>query len=262
MEIDVEIPPIADVPIPDCISADDHWWFASRTRAIQSLLGQSLPKNHALEILDVGCGAGNMIHHLSRYGRVRGLEVDPRPVKEARLRGYQVDLQDATQPYPFDEATFDLVTAFDVIEHVDDDRAILQEAYRTLKPGGHIAITVPALMWLWSHNDEINAHKRRYTAEELSSKLTDAGFAVGRVTYNNFFIFPLAAALIKLRRGNEPELTSHHLDEEAYEVEMEPASPAVNAVLTRVGKVEAAFIKRGNFPIGTGLVAVARKPHS
>jgi SAM-dependent methyltransferase len=260
METETNLPPVADVPVPDRISHDDHWWFAGRTRAIESLLGQSLPRTEGLEILDVGCGAGNMIHHLSRYGRVRGLEVDPRPVREARLRGYHVELQDATQPYPFDEATFDLVTAFDVIEHVDDDRAILQEACRALKPGGHIAITVPALMWLWSHNDDINAHKRRYRAGDLKSKLAEAGFAVDRVTYNNFFIFPLAAALIKFRRGNEPELASHHLQEEAYEVEMEPASPPVNAILTQAGKLEAAFMRWGSFPIGTGLVAVARKP--
>jgi len=255
-----ELPPIADLPIPDRISYDDHWWFASRTRAINTLMRQVLPETTALQVLDVGCGAGNMIHHLSQYGKVRGIEVDPRPVREARARGYHVEQHDATQPYPFDDDSFDLVTAFDVIEHVDDDLAILQEAYRTLKPGGHIAITVPAFMWLWSHNDDINAHKRRYTAEELRTKLTQTGFEVKRLTYNQFFIFPAAAALILLRRGHEPELASHHLDEEAYEVEMEPASPPVNAILTQAGKLEAAIMRWGSFPFGTSLISLAQKP--
>jgi len=258
--MDLELPPVADLPPPDKTEYDDHWWFGSRTRAIKTLLEPRLPALNGLQVLDVGCGAGNMIHHLSRYGAVRGLEVDPRPVRQARLRGYHVELHDATQPYPYDDGSFDLVTAFDVIEHVDDDLAILREAYRCLKPGGHMAITVPALMWLWSHNDDINAHRRRYTAGELRAKLAQTGFAVRRVSYNNFFIFPLAAALILLRRGQEPELASHHLDEEEYEVEMESASPLVNSLLTQVGRLEALLLRLLSLPIGTGLVTVAQKP--
>ena len=221
-----------------------------------------LPASEDFRLLDVGCGAGNMIHHLSRYGRVKGLDIDERPVKIARQRGYDVDRYDVTQPLPFDPATFDAITALDVIEHNEDDLAILADSYRVLKPGGHIIITVPALMWLWSHNDEINAHVRRYTAAELKEKLTRTGFEIKRVTYNNFFVFPLAAALILLRRSSEaePELASHHLSEEEYQVEMEPASPPVNAVLTVVGKVEAALIGHVNLPIGTSLIAVGQKP--
>ena len=71
--------------------------------------------------------------------------------------------------------------------------AILADSYRILKPGGHIIITVPAFMWLWTHNDDLNAHVRRYTANELKQKLTQTGFKIRRVSYNNFFVFPLAA---------------------------------------------------------------------
>ena len=182
-----------------------------------------------------------MIHHLSEYGRVKGLEIDARPVKKARERGYDVDQFDATQPMPFDEGTFDAVSALDVIEHNEDDIAILKDSYRILKPGGHIIITVPAFMWLWTHNDDLNAHVRRYTAAELKHKLSQAGFNIKRVSYNNFFIFPMAAGLLLLRRSTDQkvELASHHIDEEEYQVEMEPASPPVNAVLTMIGKVEA-----------------------
>ncbi len=242
----------------------NHWWFASRTRALNAILNRLLYHSPDFRLLDVGCGAGNMIHHLSRYGWVKGLEIDPRPVKVARERGYDVDLFDVTKPMPFDPNTFDAITALDVIEHNEDDLAILGDSYRILKPGGHIIITVPALMWLWSHNDDINAHVRRYSARELKQKLEQTGFTVRRLTFNNFFVFPLAAALILLRRGaeSEPELASHHLDEEEYQVEMEPASPPVNAVLTIVGKIEAALIKYVNLPIGTSLIAVAQKPEA
>jgi SAM-dependent methyltransferase len=167
-----------------------------------------------------------------------------------------------TRPMPFDANSFDAITALDVIEHNQDDAAILTDSYRVLKPGGHMIITVPALMWLWSHNDVINAHVRRYSAAEITQKLAQAGFVVRRVTYNNFFVFPLAAPLILLRRLSkaEPQLASHHLDENEYQVEMEPTSPPVNAVLTLVGQVEAALIRRVNLPFGTSLIAVGQKP--
>jgi SAM-dependent methyltransferase len=243
-------------------SEDYHWWFASRTRALTAVMDRLLPQTPDLHLLDVGCGAGNMIHHLGEYGRVKGIEIDPRPVKVARQRGYDVDQFDATQPLPFPDSSFDAVTALDVIEHNQDDLAILADSYRVLKPGGYMIITVPALMWLWSHNDDVNAHVRRYTAAELKQKLAQTGFTVRRVTYNNFFIFPLAAGLILLRRLTKarPHLASHHLSEDEYQVEMEPASPPVNALLTLAGKIEAALIGRVNLPIGTSLIAVGQKP--
>src|SRR5512145_758669 len=166
---------------------DYHWWFASRTRALKAIMDRLLPQTPDFRLLDVGCGAGNMIHHLSHYGQVKGLEIDPRPVKMAHQRGYDVDQFDATQPMPFSGNSFDAVTALDVIEHNQDDLAILADSFRVLKPGGHMIITVPALMWLWSHNDDINAHVRRYTAGELKQKLAQTGFTIRRVTYNNFF---------------------------------------------------------------------------
>jgi SAM-dependent methyltransferase len=244
------------------IAEDAHWWFASRTRALRALMDQFLPQNANVRLLDIGCGAGNMIHHLSHYGRVKGIDIDERPVRKARERGYDVDQFDATRPLPFDTNSFDAVTALDVIEHNQDDLAILADSYRILKPGGHMIITVPAFMWLWSHNDDLNAHIRRYTAGELKQKLSQAGFKVRRVTYNNFFIFPMAASLLLLRRlsGAKPELASHHVDADEYQVEMEPASPPVNAVLTTVGQVEAALIRHIDLPAGTSLIAIGQKP--
>jgi SAM-dependent methyltransferase len=244
------------------IPEDSHWWFSSRTRALNSLMRQYMPtQSNGVQLLDVGCGAGNMIHHLSHYGQVKGLEIDARPVKIARERGYDVQQFDVTRPMPFPDNTFDAVTALDVIEHNEDDMAILADSYRVIKPAGHMIITVPAFMWLWTHNDDLNAHVRRYTAAELRDKLQRTGFKVNRITYNNFFIFPLAALLLLLRRASDSktELASHHVDDEEYQVEMEPASPTVNTVLTQVGKVEAGLIGKVNLPFGTSLIAIAEK---
>jgi len=243
-----------------CCCEDKHWWFASRTRALLAMMDRLLPGRN-LKLLDVGCGAGNMIHHLSRYGQVKGVEMDPRPVAVARRRGYDVDQGDAARGLAYDDASFDAATALDVIEHNADDVSILREIERVLKPGGQVAITVPAFMWLWSHNDDINAHVRRYTAGELRRKLQATGFRVRRLSYNNCFVFPLAVLLIVLRRrgDRQPELASHHLSQDEYQVEMEPASPPVNAVLTGIGWLEAQVLRWISLPVGTSLIAVAEK---
>ncbi|MGB8643811.1 MAG: class I SAM-dependent methyltransferase [Anaerolineae bacterium] len=242
------------------IPEDEHWWFATRTWAIEKWV-QALPRHAGLDILDVGCGAGNMIHHLSRYGRVRGIEVDARPVKIAQDRGYDVRAADATQRIPFDDRAFDLVTALDVIEHVDADTAILREAHRVLRPGGHLLVTTPAFQWLWSHNDELNAHKRRYTARELNNRLVQSGFRLRRTSYSFFLVFPLSAPLIIWRNRTQKriDLSSHHFQEDAYQVEMEPVSPALNTLLRGVGQIEAGLIGAINLPIGTSLISIAEK---
>ncbi len=161
---------------------------------------------------------------------------------------------------PFDDQTFDVVTLLDVVEHVPNEHGVFAECRRVLKPGGKLLVTVPALMWLWSQNDVINAHQRRYTRAELKEKLAQHGFRVLRASYNNFLLFPLAAGLILARRGRaEPELASPHFDDDAYQVEMEPAPPGMNGVLTGVGQVEASLMKHVSLPIGTSILCIAER---
>jgi SAM-dependent methyltransferase len=248
----------ADVT-PQQLEEDSHWWFASRTRALIGLLDRQLADSK-LRILDVGCGAGNMIHHLSRYGTVVGIDNNPIPLKIANDRGYDARLADAEQ-LPFKEGAFDLVTALDVVEHCDDDLRILRECRRVCSDDGLLAVTVPAYQWLWSSNDVLNEHKRRYSRTELQSKLAEAGFQSIRMTYNNFFIFPAAAGLILARRGaaKEPNLATPGSDQDTYQVEMEPTSAPVNAVLTAIGWLEAALLRHVDLPFGTSLICIARK---
>jgi SAM-dependent methyltransferase len=244
---------------PQQLEEDSHWWFASRTRALLGLLDKE-PPDSSQKILDVGCGAGNMIHHLSRYGSVVGIDNNSIPLRIAHQRGYDARLAEA-EDMPFEDRSFGLVTALDVIEHCENDLQILRECYRVCTDDGLIAITVPAFQWLWTNNDVINDHKRRYSKSELRAKVTEAGFTVKRLTYNNFFIFPLAAALLVARRRSErePELATPSTDEEAYQVEMEPTSWPVNALLTAVGWLEASILRLTDLPLGTSLICIAHK---
>ncbi|MDQ7029728.1 MAG: class I SAM-dependent methyltransferase [Ardenticatenia bacterium] len=244
--------------LPQRIAEDGHWWFAGRTRALRAVLEPYLPSRELL-ILDVGSGAGNMYHHLSRYGYVIGVENHPNPVRVGRARGYDIRQADA-RALPFADNTFDVVTALDVIEHNEDDVAILQEAHRVLKPGGLMLISVPAFQWLWSFNDELNAHVRRYTRDELEQKLLQVGLRAVRQTYNNFLIFPVAVLTILFSRLRPPKaLKSHYFEDDAYQVDMVPTHPLVNAILMGVGWAESHLLRRVDLPLGTGLIALARK---
>ena len=246
---------------PHRIEEDNHWWFAGRTWSLLNMLDRLVPRDGQQRVLDIGCGAGNMFHHLARYGPVTGVDSNPRPLAVARERGYKVR-EARGEELPLDDDSFDLVALLDTVEHCEDDMAVLREAYRVTAPGGTLVVTVPAFMWLWSHNDVLNAHRRRYTTRELRDKLNRVGFRVLRATYNNFALFPAAAGLILLRRGakQEPDLHSPHFDEESYQVEMEPAPPLLNAALKGVTWTESQVLRCLNLPAGTSVIAVARKP--
>lgn len=249
-------------PMIPVLEEDRHWWFATRTRAILAYLDRYVGPGRDLQVLDVGCGAANMTHHLRHYGRVIGVDSNPKPLAVARTRGLDARLGTADN-LPFDDGEFDLVALLDTVEHIPDEKKVFAECQRVLRAGGKLLVTVPAFMFLWSHNDVINQHRRRYTARELRDRLEEQGFRILRLSYNNFFIFPLAAALILLRRGRaEPELASPHFDENAYQVEMEPAPQPLNFILTLVGQLEVALLRRINLPFGTSIIAIAEKTSS
>ncbi len=247
-------------PMLVVLEEDKHWWFATRTRAILAYLDMYVGANDgSRRVLDVGCGAGNMAHHLRHYGTYVGVDINSRPLRVARERNLTV-AQGSADTLPYADASFDIVALLDTVEHVPNETGVFAEAYRVLKPGGKLLVTVPAFMFLWSKNDVLNQHQRRYTRPELVTKLEKHGFRVLRSSYNNFFIFPLAAAVILARRGRfEPDLASPHFDEEAYQVEMEPTPEPLNTLLHGVGHLEAAILRRVAFPWGTGIIAIAEK---
>ncbi|MEX1019952.1 MAG: class I SAM-dependent methyltransferase [Litorilinea sp.] len=248
-------------PVLTVLEEDRHAWFAGRTRAIQKFLDAELgPTLGKRRILDIGCGAGNMAHHLAHYGTVIGLDNNPRPLAVAAQRALDVT-QGLGDDLPFADDSFDVLALLDTIEHIPDELETLRECFRILKPGGKLLITVPAFMWLWSYNDEINAHQRRYTAPELQQKLEMMGFTMRRLSYNNFFLFPLIAG-IRLLRPYKPDLESPHLtqDEDVYQVEMEPIPEPMNTILHVVGWVEGELLARTALPFGTSVLCIAEKP--
>ena len=247
--------------MPIKIEEDKHWWFAGRTWSLLNMLDRVVKPDGSKRVLDIGSGAGNMFHHIARYGPAVGIDNNPKPLVIARERGYDIR-EGLAEDLPLEDGSFDLVFLLDTVEHCEDDDAVLRECYRVCAPGGHLVITVPAFMWLWSHNDVLNAHQRRYTTQELREKLAPLGFQIRRMTYNNFFVFPMAALLILLRREaeQEPELGSPHFDDESYQVEMEPAPPLLNTILSGVTWTESQVLRWLNLPVGTSIICIAQKP--
>ncbi len=250
-------------PVLSVLEEDRHAWFAGRTRAIQKYLDLEVgaaPAGSKRMVLDVGSGAGNMAHHLAHYGRVVGLDYNSRPLMVSAQRGLEA-CQGFGDYLPFASDSFDVVALLDTVEHIPNETGVLQECTRVLKPGGKLIVTVPAFMWLWSYNDDINNHERRYTVGELRQKLAQCDLRVKRSTYTSFFLFPMVAA-VRLLPSHAPELDSPHLteDEEVYQVEMEPIPEPANTILHAVGWLEAELLQRFNLPFGVGVMALAEKP--
>jgi SAM-dependent methyltransferase len=236
---------------------DVHWWFVGRRRILLQVLNRYIGKNHADQrrILDVGCGTGTMLTYLAAFGKAQGVDVDEEAVGYCHERGLLDVRLGAAETLPFDDSSFDLVTALDVLEHLDDDAAALREIGRVLRPGGQLLITVPAHRYMWGDQDEVNMHKRRYVAAEVRDRLTATGFQVLRLSYINAFLFPPIAA-IRLLRRLEHRLRPRTTQRSDFRF---PAPRPLNFLLALIFGAEAPIVRRVNMPIGVSILALARR---
>jgi SAM-dependent methyltransferase len=228
-----------------------HWWFLGRRQLFLRLLERRLPSDgRPARILDFGCGTGAWLADLERFGTVSAVDADPSAVAFCHERGRrEVQLVGPGARLPFPDDTFDLVTALDVIEHIDDDVAALAELRRVLRPGGLLLVAVPAFMFLWGLQDEVSHHHRRYTARTLRRALAGAGLRVDRVSYFNTILFaPIAIVRLGQRLLRAP--SSRQSD-----FELGPAW--LNRLLAAVFGAEAGVVARRDLPFGVSLLAVA-----
>ena len=226
-----------------------HWWFVARREILLGVLERNLDPKRGLQILDAGCGGGATMERLRRYGSVQGMEMSEEAVEHNRKRGREVILG-SIESMPFADNSFDLTLALDVIEHVPDDLQTLRELFRTLRPGGLLLVTVPALRMLWSTHDVSHGHYRRYTSGELRSRFETAGFEVVTVTYFNTILFPLILVFRWLRRLRPKSTTSDLIE----------VPRPLNTLLARIFSLEKLFVGRVKLPFGVSALCLARKP--
>ncbi len=234
---------------------DKHWWFVGRRAILESFLQRihsSLVTRHSpLKILDVGCGTGANLEMLAQFGAAEGVDVSDEALDFCRKKGLTVQ-KGLAETLPYANEAFDVTTALDVIEHLDDDVAGLEEIYRVTKTGGYSLIFVPAFMWLWGVQDDVSHHRIRYTRAQIVERIEKAGFKIERATYANFIFFaPILAGrtLMKLT-GIKPE------SENNVNVS------ALNGVFGRLFGAERLLLKNFDFPFGVSIVIVASKPLS
>jgi SAM-dependent methyltransferase len=230
---------------------DRHFWFCSRTRLIAWALRRYFPQ--AKSLLEIGCGTGAVLAGLAGQAglRLTGSEVHLCGLGFAahRVPGASLLQMDARHiPYR-DE--FDVIGAFDVIEHIDEDELVLAEMFRACRSGGGIVLTVPQHRWLWSYRDEFAGHRRRYERAELLDKLAAAGFQQVRAT--SFMTLPLP--LMALSRRRQRGSTGFDADSELK------IGSVANRMLGFMLGLERLLVYSGvSLPIGGSLLAIARKP--
>lgn len=233
----------------------DNWWFISRRRILMALLRRWLPSGGGLEILDAGCGTGINLDYLAEFGRVTGADNSDDAIAFCHQRGHANTRKVDLTGMDFESDRFDLVTALDVIEHIERDGDAVHELIRVTKPGGHLLITVPAFPSLWSEHDEINHHQRRYRRRELLA-LVKPACEVRRFTYMNTFLFPIAWGVrtwkqVRDRLFGKPPHPPR--------TDFVDYNPVVNGLLTAVFTAETPLVVSTGLPFGLSMVCLARK---
>lgn len=229
-----------------------YWWFVARRDLLEWFVREIVKGFDHPKLLDVGCGTGINFSVLSRCGETFSSDASEEALKFSKSRGTTGLVRSDLEYLPFVPSTFDVITALDVLEHVDNDLAAMDELLRVTRKGGVLVITVPAYGFLWSEHDEALHHRRRYAASELRNKLTNAGFEVERITYYiTFLFFPILFMRFaqSLSKKSIHAKTSHVI-----------LPGWLNSLLIGILALERILLRWMNFPFGVSLVCLARKP--
>lgn len=233
----------------------EHWWFRGRRAVYLELLRGALAERRPRRVLDVGAGVGGFLPELAALGqRVHFTECDRAALGAASARGVAHGVRASAEALPFRNESYDLVCLFDVIEHVVDDARALEEVARVLRPGGLAVLSVPAHPWLFSRNDRVAGHERRYTRAGLRSLISGAELQLVRCTYTNALLFPLIAPVVLGSKLLEP------LVPDSEHTNLSVRLPrALDELCFRAFRAELQVSRRWDLPLGHSLLAIARR---
>jgi len=228
---------------------EDYWWFIGRKKIIQTIIENELDQNRNIKILDVGCGPGGTTLVLKRFGTVIGIDFSFSALQFSIKRGLQV-LKGAVNKLPFLDETFDMITMFDAIEHMEDDLLVVKELSRILKKTGIIFITVPAYHFLWSPHDVAESHYRRYNSKSLSSVVTKGGLSISRMSYFITILFPFIALFRLLSKLNVKKPKS--------DIAIIRFPKFIDKIFRHILFFESKLLQKINLPFGLSLICVAK----
>ena len=231
---------------------ETHFWFSVRCRLIVWAFGRY--GSNQSSFFEIGCGTGFVLKALNQAFpklQLKGSEMLTSGLQYAskRLSAATFIQMDARNIPYVDE--FEAIGAFDVLEHIEEDVVVLQQACEALKRDGVLFVTVPQHNWLWSSVDDYSCHVRRYSAKELHQKIESTGFKILRSTSFVSLLIPV----MTLSRA-----TKRHPDNPIDPLAELQISPFMNCLLCMLMSVEAWLIRLGvSFPIGGSRLVVAQK---
>ena len=232
---------------------DNLWWYVGMRRIVFNLLRRHLGSAGGLRVLDAGCGTGGSLPLLERFGQVTAFDFYPPAASLCLTRRRGRILIASVDAIPLADATFDLVTALDVVCQLRPpaEATALQELARVARPGGSVLVRVPAYQSLYGPHDVTVQTQHRYTVGELKAKMAQAGLEPVWASYANTLLFPVAAArrLVAKLRGDHRHAS-----------DVRPVAEPLNRALTAVLSLEAEALKRTPLPFGLSVIALARKP--
>ncbi len=231
-----------------------HFWYRGRAAIIKSIISSlHLPVNS--KILEVGCGTGGNLDMLSFFGVVDAFEMDDEARKIATKKSNGLaNVVQGVCPHaiPFQDKRYDLICAFDVLEHIMDDRGTLQALHAMLANKGYLLITVPAYQWMYGQEDIRLHHFRRYGKSEVAKKFSDAGYSVLKLTSINMFLFPVVVITRFMENFTKRSLINAH----------SIPGLGLNDLLRAIFSSEKSLIRFFNLPFGVSILCLAKKVES
>lgn len=228
---------------------ENHWWFHGKRLLLRALLAQ-VGQREGRRMLDIGCGTGGVLKVLAGRGTIVGIDLDDLALAFCREKGLDDVARASALQLPFASGCFDVCVMMDVLEHVDEEGALLAEVRRVLRPGGAVIVSVPAFALLWSQHDVTFEHRRRYRRGQLEARLREAGLRVEWSSYTNFFVFPPTFVWRALRRwgGVAPDRRTDFFT----------LPRLLNQALIATYRCEAALLRHIPLPFGVSVACVAR----
>lgn len=226
-----------------------HWWFAGRRQLFANTI-KELKLSKDIPILDVGSGTGANLRLLKEqeFSDVTGADMNEAAIRFCAEKNLgQIEKADVCD-LPFQEGRFRLVFATDVIEHVDEERA-LAEIFRVLSPGGFALFTVPAFQSLWGIQDEVSHHRLRYRKPQIEKAVKKAGFEIHKSFYFNYILFVPIWMVRQIIRIFDVKLDS----------ENQINSPLINSVLTKLFYLDIVTSPLLKPPFGVSILVLASK---
>jgi SAM-dependent methyltransferase len=224
----------------------EHWWYRGRRDIVCDLVKRHVPAGS--RVVDYGCGAGTIACRLEELGfAVTGAEVSRRAARASQGKGLSVvDLNREALP----PRSADCILLCDVLEHLKDPTGLLADLRTALRPGGRLLVTVPAYEFLWSGEDYVSRHHRRYTRSLLHAQVCRAGYRVLWCSHFNSLLLPAIAGVILGKRLLRPR--------DMYESNVREVAPWLNCALYRVFASERHLLAWFRLPAGASLALVAR----